>query len=229
MHEKISVPRPVRPLNFESNGGIPLFQHSLCRASLYTHTHILIIYCYGINRNSCATSQRGYSNTMSTSIAPSRHNDNDIGFLSLPPSTTEGSNTPATSDVAGSSGTEEIELSVLSADKRARPVSQGSAESQASQNDVGSIGSDHIPTSDPRPDSATFNRRQVQMLSICTLCSIRCLFPFRCLNRKWTIVSIRTIFVFGGTRFSASCVYFHGKCIVQCHGSLEISKILIGR
>jgi hypothetical protein len=163
---------------------------------------------------------------MSSSIAPSRHDDNDIGFLSLPPSATEA----AASDVAGSSVTEEIELSVLSSDKRVRPVSQGSAESQASQNDVGSIGSDHIPTSDLRPESATFNRRQVQMLSICILCSIRCLFLFRCLNRKRIIVSIRTISVLGGTRFSASGVYFHGPCIVQCDGSIEIqSKILIGR
>jgi hypothetical protein len=169
-------------------------------------------------RNSCATSQRGYSNTMSTNIAPSHHDDNDNGL----------SNTPAASDdVAGSSVTKDIELSGFG--ERVRPVSQGSAESQAAQNNVGSIGSDHIPTFDLRPESALFNRRQVQMLSICILCSIRCLFLFRCLNWKRIIVSIRTISVCGGTRFSASCVYFHGQCIVQCDGSIEISKILIGR
>jgi len=165
----------------------------------------------------------GLFKTMNTSEALSRHDDNDVGFLargvSVAPGPREWGNTPGTSDVGGSSVTEEIEK--LSA----RPVSQGSAESQASQNDASSIGSDHIPTSDLRPESATFNLRQVQMLSICINRSMRCLLLFRCLDRKRTTVSIRTISGLGGAGLSTSFIYFHGKCIVQCDGWPKILTI----
>jgi hypothetical protein len=100
---------------------------------------------------------------MNTNIGPSPYGDNHVGFLTPGTSATHGGKTMANSDVA-SSVTEEIEVIEKRHMGDARPVSQGSDEGQASL-------SSSIPTSDPRPDSATFNRRQVQMLSICIFCS----------------------------------------------------------